>query len=147
MALRWSPIEAIASQSSDDKKVLINAVRLAMPQPKYPMLFHLGKLLGLATGLLVDFGTMPFAGLALGYIVDTVIYNLWVGSDRPRRVRIPALAVIIAGATACAYSVLFLYAAGSDSGIWHMFDRVADGMAMVIPAVHFLPSIVLVRRS
>ncbi len=106
-----------------------------MPQPKYPLLFHLGKLVGLATGLLVDFGTMPFAGLALGYIVDTVIYNLWVGSDRPRRVRIPALAVIIAGATACAYSVLFLYAAGPDSGIWHMFDRVADGMAMVIPAV------------
>jgi hypothetical protein len=106
------------------------------PQPVLPVEHYFGKLIGFAAGFLIDAGTMPWAGAALGEIVDTIHYNFVIRADRSKRVKLPALAVIIVGGTACAYAIFFLYPTDfvGDGGRI-VLNRVADAIAVVLPAV------------
>ena len=109
---------------------------MVRPQPSLPYQYYLGKLAGFALGFFVDICTMPWAGLALGHIVDAAHYNLLAGSDQSYRVPIPRLFVVIAIATACAYLVFLLYPSNVAAGAPRfVLDRLADAVATVVPGV------------
>src|SRR6266851_5033309 len=95
-AARAWPSQDFSSGRVQSRPTELNMVQ---SQPSLPVDYYFGKVIGFAAGFLIDLGTMPWAGAALGHIIDTFHFNFSIGADRSRRTKIPAWAVIVVSGT------------------------------------------------